>query len=128
MLDGLAFFGRRGTVVDRNPVVGTIRVLNRCGNLLMQVALGVVVFGKNEHAQVGPCRARLSHSRAHLLANPFQQFAHAAIGEGAGVLGDLGHLIEELLLLVKLFFIQAIGRGQRRDLYLGVFFGLQVGF
>ncbi len=65
---------------------------------MLQVALGIVVFGENDNAQVVPLCARLAQIRAHMLANPVEQGTDATIGLGACAFGYIRHLVEEILL------------------------------
>ena len=82
---------------------------------LIEIPLGVVVLGEDEHAQVRPHRAGLRAAiagqpgaRAEVLANPFDEPAHPGIGQAASLIGDALHLVEELL------FLRVVGSCCRR--------------
>ncbi len=47
-------------MINGDALLGAIRILNSLSDLLAQVAIGIIVFGNDEHAQVGPFRSRLS--------------------------------------------------------------------
>ena len=105
-LDLLAF-GRRGrAVIDGDPLVGPVGGGDGGRELLLEVALRVVVLGEDDDPGVVPpgrrpraCdRPERRQVRAHVLPNPVDQIADPGIGQAPRRLGDLGHLVEELLL------------------------------
>ena len=55
-LDGFALVMRCRTVEDRDPVVGAVGPVDRGRELLMEIALGVVVFGEDDDSRVVPGR------------------------------------------------------------------------
>jgi hypothetical protein len=59
ILDGFTLVMRRGTVEDGNPVVGVVGPIDCGGELLMEIALGVVILGEDYNPRVVPgCRLR----------------------------------------------------------------------
>ncbi len=103
-LDCFALVVRRGAVEDGDAVVGAVGAVDRGRDLLMQIALGVVVFGEDDDPRVvprWPLRSSLAGCRqsgAHVVANPVDELEHAGVGQDVASLGDLGHLVEEFLL------------------------------
>ena len=99
--------------------------------LLLQVALGVVVLGEDDDADVVPAARRLRQVRDTCSAESSRSVPSTrASGSAAGWLGDLGHLVEELLLAGEevagqLASVSGAGGGRGGGGDLGVFFGLQ---
>jgi hypothetical protein len=98
----------------------------------MKVALGVVVLGEDEDPCLIPFRRwseglRLSkrgQTGTHILSDPVNEPAYPRIGKATCGLGDLGHLIQVLLLAGGSAGVS--GRGvQRSCLDLGFFLGLK---
>jgi hypothetical protein len=137
-LDRLAFLGWGGAVKDGDPFVGPIGCFNRGLKLLMEVTLGVVVLGEDDDANLVPSgwlRRALpwpGQIGALILANPFDQPLDTSVGQRSRLIGDLCHLVEELLLWDEEFTAWVVfhrsGRGgaQRGDL--DFLFGEQVVF
>ena len=127
---------RRALWKDGDPLVGPVGPVDRGRELLMQVALRVVVLGEDEDPRVVPPGRRSMTGRrrcgrsGHILSR-IQSISlrTRASGSAAGRLGDLGHLVEELLLAGEERFRGGIGEradGRRADrLDLGLFLGLQ---
>ncbi len=104
------------------------------GQLLVQVAFRVVVFGEDQDAEIVPLRRSGLPMTAHVLANPVDELPDASVGQCRGPpFGDLRHFIEQFLLAgEQLLALRAIRRsavdGSRRRFDLGVFLGLQLFF
>jgi hypothetical protein len=73
--------------------------VDRGGELLDQVALGVGVLGEDQDAAGEPGGARAGRGRGTGAREPGEQVADAGVGEVAGGLGDGGHLGEQGALL-----------------------------
>ena len=103
-LDLLAFVRRRGAVVDRDPLLGPVGAVDRGRKLLVEVALGVVVLGEDDDPE---CRstwlARRGVAPTGRSGHMFSRIQSISVrtrasGRPRGRLGDLGHLVEQLLL------------------------------
>ncbi len=74
----------------------------------------------------------LRQVRAHVLPHPLDEPADPGVGQAAGRLGDLGHLVEQLLLAAEELpggrVGQRAGRGRRGGGDLGLFLGLEFFF
>ena len=89
--------------------------------LLDQVPLGVRVLGEDKDAAVVPVGPRSSETRAEVVPDPGDQMPDAAIGFVSSLVGDMGHLVEELKLRTH-----RMDRASRRGgghLHLGVCLG-----
>ena len=137
-LDRFAFLGRGRAVIDGDAFAGAVGPGDGAVQLLAQIALGVVVFGEQDHPRLGPVRrgdagrhgpAQRRQVGAQPGTNPVHQLVDAGIGLRAGGVGDGGHALQQPQFLGERGLVGAGGRrhGRRhgRRFHLGVFLGLQ---
>ena len=108
-----------GTVIDCDPLRSPVAPGHGGVELLLQVPLCVVIFGKDEDAGVVPRRPRLAQGGAHVLAHPVEEGADPRIGQPTAGLGDRRHGVEQILLMGEQGLGGRVGsrprRGRRRE-------------